>query len=85
MTPPVAPKMAPPPVAVAKGLSNSSSGSSVNLMPAVLIMRANSRVVMAASTSSFISSRVHSYFLAVQGMTLTTYRFLGSMPFFSHQ
>ena len=41
-------------------------------MPAVLIMRASSRVVNAASTSSFISSRVHSYFFAVHGMMLTT-------------
>ena len=66
--------------------SNSSSGSSLNIIPARRIISASSRVVMEISTSgrptALCPSRPISNFLAVQGITLTTTMFLGSSPAF---
>ena len=45
MTPPVAPKMTPEPVAVPNGSSKSDLGSLGRSMPASLIILASSRVV----------------------------------------
>ena len=69
--------------------SKSSSGSSVNLMPARSIIRPSSRVVMEISTSGILSpaalmsSRPISNFFAVQGITDTHTMSWGSRPIFS--
>ena len=59
-------------------------------MPAALIMRASSRVVSTTSVSCvpvalMYSSRLISYFFAVQGMIEVTWTFVWSTPFFSAQ
>ena len=61
-----------------KSLSNSSSGKFFQVIPARLIIFANSRVVITASTSFGISFLALSYFLAVHGMTETTKISFGS-------
>ena len=75
ITPPVAPKITPAPVASPNGESNSSSGSSLNWIPASLIMRASSLVVNDASISCApddeCSGLCASNFLEVQGIIAT--------------
>nr|WP_211338713.1 hypothetical protein [Georgenia muralis] len=82
MTPPVAPKMTPEPVAVPKGLSKSEPASAGRSMPRWRIIFAASRVVRAMSTSGRpsreSSGRAASNFLAVQGMRETETTSAGS-------
>ena len=64
------------------------SGRALKSMPAILIMRASSRVVRTTSTSwwpeaRISSERVISYFFAVQGMMEVRWMRAGSRPIFS--
>mmetsp|Transcript_10557 Transcript_10557/g.35821 ORF Transcript_10557/g.35821 Transcript_10557/m.35821 type:complete len:229 (+) Transcript_10557:90-776(+) len=73
ITPPLAPKITAAPVDSPRGESNCASlGRDAKGMRRWRIMRASSRVVMAASTSPRMPGRTASSFLAVQGMTDTT-------------
>ena len=89
ITPPVAPNITPAPEDSPKGLSKSSSGNKLKLIPALLIILASSLVVSDISTSGIPfpaadwSSLPTSNFLAVQGIMDTEKIFFGSMPFFS--
>ena len=82
-TPPVVPNISAAPVDSPRGISKGSSSKLAKSMPASLIILANSLVVIDISTSGILSwpnsFLEHSYFLATQGITETTYIFLGSI------
>jgi hypothetical protein len=87
MTPPVAAKITPEPVAVPNGSSKSLFGRLGTCSPASLNILPSSRVVSPKSTSlkpeSCISGRLHSNFLAEHGMSAQLTMLAGSRPIFS--
>ncbi|CDC48741.1 unknown [Clostridium sp. CAG:58] len=75
MTPPLVPKITPPPERMENGVSGAVGSRSANWIPSSRIMEASSLVVRTASMSGFPfrmnSSRSASIFFAVHGMMAT--------------